>query len=103
MFARSDNGFAHDVGQIGADHEIHWQTGTKQSGAGQETAPDAEKASQDADHKTDRDQVNRAQMDAGDGEGHDWFPRGWIQESNSRVKTSSRKPWPMIKASDTAA
>ena len=65
-----DDGFAHDVRQVGADDEIHRHACGKQRRPGDETATDTKESSQDADNESHRREIERIDVDAGDGEIH---------------------------------
>src|SRR5438477_13172970 len=77
--------------QISADREIPVQADCPQCRPGDETATNAKKAAQNADHESDYDQINRADVGAGDRKEHGLFraaanqpqqKRGHILEKN---------------------
>src|SRR5205085_6349945 len=62
-----------DVGQVGANREVPVQTDYAQRRAGDETTADPKKTAQNTDDKPDDDQINRADVRAGDGKKHILF------------------------------
>ena len=70
MLAGGDDGLADDVGEIGADDEVHGDAHAKKGRADEKTAAHAEKSSEQSDDKTHGNQINRAEVGAGDEEIH---------------------------------
>src|ERR1700720_3483102 len=73
MLSHRHDGFADNVGEIGADREVPIQSDRAQSRPGNETAAYPEKAAENADYESDDDQINRADVRTGDGKKHNLF------------------------------
>ena len=70
MLSHRHDRFANDVREVRADSEIPVQSHDAQRRAGNETPADSEKAAQNPDHKPHDDEINRADVRAGDGKRH---------------------------------
>src|SRR6266446_2655975 len=73
MLPHRHDGFADNVGEIGADCEIPIQTDCAQSRPGNKTSTYSKKSAQNADYESDDDQINRADVRTRDRKKHSLF------------------------------
>src|SRR5438094_10626399 len=71
MAARGHHRFADDVREISPDGNIPIQTDQSQRRPGDKTSAHAKKSTENANDKTDNDQINRANLRAGNRKKHE--------------------------------
>ncbi len=105
MTFRGNDGFADDMCEIGADGEIPVQPDSAQGRTSDKTAADPEKPAKYPDQKSNRSEINWADLRVGDRKHHrDHSERPPCSKRiNAVVTVSSRMACPIIKTIATMA
>jgi hypothetical protein len=86
-----DDRFSDNVGKVGSDDEIHRKSRCKECRSSEKTSAHPEKTSENTYDKSDENQVNRIEMNTGDGKKHRAYGplRRWVTWTRADTSRSS--------------